>query len=392
MQKPILPLPKPWTGVDPDSFARHTVLVRFPDIARRTVRENDVSAAHADAVERLIAEILDGGLTDVTQPLAPDTAFWTRELDAYIGRSWLDAPWFLTETYFYRRLLMALGFWQPGGRTLVDPFALQKRGALEAGTGLVAGLTAMLDEPASLLAASLWANRVDLSLWPTGSDDGEAERRTREVLGSASNSRLIVDDRARANDHITSGQCLHIVLDNTGAELIADLMLAAAAITAGGRVVLHAKSHPTFVSDATPDDVVATVDLIAQVDPVGRVVDGALATNDVEIDADPFWVSPHPMWEAPRRLVARLAEADLILVKGDANYRRLLGDRQWRFTDRFADIVRPPAPLAALRTIKSEVAAGLPTDDPSGGTDAAWLTNGEWGLIQYAGATTQAAA
>jgi hypothetical protein len=43
-----------------------------------------------------------------------------------------------------------------------------------------------------------------------------------------------------------------------------------------------------------------------------------------------------------------------------------------------------PAPLLALRAIKSEVAAGLTAEKikETKAKDPDWLTNGRWGLIQ----------
>ena len=58
------------------------------------------------------------------------------------------------------------------------------------------------------------------------------------------------------------------------------------------------------------------------------------------------------MWEMPLELHRQLSTSYLVLSKGDANYRRLLGDRHWDFTTPFAQAVGSvPAPLLALRTI-----------------------------------------
>jgi hypothetical protein len=100
----------------------------------------------------------------------------------------------------------------------------------------------------------------------------------------------------------------------------------------------------------------------------------------------PFWTSPLPMWEMTAELQSELAFSDLIITKGDANYRRLLGDRHWPFTSPFSGIVSyAPAPLLALRTLKSEVAAGLTAETIKATTDKdpEWLTDGRWGLMQF---------
>jgi len=85
---------------------------------------------------------------------------------------------------------------------------------------------------------------------------------------------------------------------------------------------------------------------------------------------------------------SELARTDLLISKGDANYRRLLGDRAWPFTTPFAEVVSYlPAPLLALRTAKSEVAAGLTQAqiDALNDDDPDWLVNGRWGVAQFAG-------
>lgn len=47
------------------------------------------------------------------------------------------------------------------------------------------------------------------------------------------------------------------------------------------------------------------------------------------VKADPFYTSAQSMWEMPPHLAAIYAEAAVVILKGDANYRRLLGDLHW---------------------------------------------------------------
>lgn len=81
-----------------------------------------------------------------------------------------------------------------------------------------------------------------------------------------------------------------------------------------------------------------------------------------------------------------LSNANLIIVKGDASYRRTVGDRHWDYTTPYQSITSYfPAPFVALRTLKSELAAGLSTEqlEQLPQQDAQWLTNGQWGVIQF---------
>jgi hypothetical protein len=101
---------------------------------------------------------------------------------------------------------------------------------------------------------------------------------------------------------------------------------------------------------------------------------------------DWFWTSALEMWLMPGSLRAELSKSEMMISKGDANYRRLLGDRHWPFATNFADVVGyAPAPLAALRTQKSEVAVGLEPGQAEtvAGQDPDWLVNGRWGVIQF---------
>jgi hypothetical protein len=86
----------------------------------------------------------------------------------------------------------------------------------------------------------------------------------------------------------------------------------------------------------------------------------------------------------PPELAAEIGTATLLIVKGDANYRRLLGDRHWDTNTPFPDVVDYlPCGVLALRTLKSEVSVGIdpsrvPTEDPD------WMINGKWGLAEFA--------
>ncbi len=88
----------------------------------------------------------------------------------------------------------------------------------------------------------------------------------------------------------------------------------------------------------------------------------------------------------PSELAEELAGSDLLIFKGDANYRRLLGDRHWPFDTPLAEILGfLPSPALLLRTLKSEVAAGLTPDlrKRAQQQDDRWMVNGNWGLIQF---------
>jgi hypothetical protein len=120
---------------------------------------------------------------------------------------------------------------------------------------------------------------------------------------------------------------------------------------------------------------------------IGQRLSAAILEDHLQIHADYFWTSPLSGWQMPDEIDYDLSQSHLIISKGDANYRRLLGDRHWPFSTPFKEITRyRPAPLAALRVLKSEVACGLAPEQPASlyKQDPDWLIDGRWGVIQFA--------
>jgi hypothetical protein len=393
-------LPPPLSGGDPDTFVHHTITVRWPRIARRVGEDNELSAAAEDRLQTLIDDIPDGPLRPLDDPGAPDEALWNEWIAPHEGQSWLACPWFFGETYFYRRIVEAIGHFGTGPHRGLDPFSAQKAQGYATSIDAIRTLArARADAPDSLprralvrlLTTALWGNQADLSMW-----DADAEGPDHLGTGRAA-EHLLTDDTGAALDHLEGRDSpvrVDVWADNAGFELATDLALVDGLLAGGwaDRVVLHVKAHPTFVSDATTGDVHAALDRFAgDPDAATRALADrlrtALARGRLRL-ADPFtWTSPLPARDFSTAVAAELARTDLLLSKGDANYRRLLGDRPWPFTTAFDEVVDfLPAPVLALRTAKSEVMVGLTPaqverldeEDPD------WLVNGRWGVAQFA--------
>jgi len=100
--------------------------------------------------------------------------------------------------------------------------------------------------------------------------------------------------------------------------------------------------------------------------------------------AHKFWTSHLGFRHMPSDLAEVLSRADLVLFKGDANYRRLLDDRHWSPTDDLERITSyVPVPFAVLRTVKAELVVGLSEGvaERTATMDPDWLLNGQWGLV-----------
>lgn len=411
---PCLPLPEPLRGAETGSFAHRTITGRLPDILRRTILENSPGQAHQPLppealarLEALLAEIPATPVRPIHDPGAPDQEDWIRYCEPYIGRDWLQVPWFFIETYFYRRILQATGYFQDGPGAEIDPYIPQKRQALEATAPALVFLDNWLAtaeatvgeghrdqrrDLARLIHLNLWGNQSDLSM--TAFWGGEARLGYQDVGSQA--SQLLVEDTPRVVEYLEGqkGQArVDLVPDNAGLELVFDLVLADYLLERGlaVRMTFHLKAHPTFVSDAVARDVLDTAAFFRasphpQVNRLGERLETALSAGRLVLTSHFYWTSPLPAWEMPTSLQEELSGSTLLVSKGDANYRRLLGDLHWPFTTPFNEIVcYLPAPLVALRVLKSELVAGLAPGEAEAAAalDPDWLLSGQWGVIQF---------
>jgi uncharacterized protein with ATP-grasp and redox domains len=383
-------LPEPLRGRDPGTWQHFTVSQRLRAIAGRVVEENPaLPSESADRLATLMAEIPDAPIRFLDDPRAPDAAAWRRYVRPYLGLDWYQPPWFFIEMYFFRRVLEAVGTFRRGPTRGLDPYRRQKLDGLAAAPAALARAAAWsmtADARADLmrlLAASAWGNQADMSIWPIGRESGP------------DGGHLVVDDCERIAAALVGGRGrIALLADNAGVELAADLALIDFLLESSlvESVELHVKPFPTFVSDATLPDVVETAlsfahrGELADVRALGQRLLGALACGQLAIRPHVYWTSPRPFWELPGDLRRTLGRCSLIISKGDANYRRLVGDRHWPYTAPFAAVLDgAPAPVAALRVVKAEVTVGLAEGqaDVLAETDPDWQANGRWAMIQF---------
>ncbi|HTF07011.1 MAG TPA: damage-control phosphatase ARMT1 family protein [Asanoa sp.] len=357
----------------PGRYAREVFHQRHPTLIDR------VAAAHPyTAVQRAaLSALLDESLTGDIRPLpddAPDLADWAAWDRGHVGRPWADAPFLWAESYFYRRILDAVDYFRPGPWQGVDPFRPMKDAeladpALDGDFAWVASLGPEPDEAGlrTVVRAAVFGNRADISF--------RLQEPARPTDPAAADE-LLVDDTARLRAALGVPGAVCLIADNGGREVMADLVLANWLLDTGlaERVTLHVKPAPYYVSDATASDVDAACARL------GRPLDARVAVR-----THGFWCAPLDFGAMPADLRADLRGHRLVVAKGDLNYRRLVGDRDWDPTTpvRFA-ATDLDVPVVALRTCKSEVVVGL---DPAtvARLDAAeprWRVSGRHGMAQ----------
>jgi hypothetical protein len=390
-----MPLPPRYPGRirtdETNPFAHHTMRVRVPAIVRAVLARNPEYDARVRAELAELAEALerDAPLPSLAGS-APGAAEVRQALASRAGESWLDTDWFFAETYAYRQLVERVRFWDTG----IDPFLSYKREEYASATHeaaferVLAGRKASDERLAELFAAGVFGNRIDLSF---------AASRVRGT--EAAHDDLLVDERDRAVRLVLDGKGpLHVVADNAGTELTHDLVLIDFVLDALSiPVVLHLKVHPTFVSDATPADVrrflafdrdsTGTAHSAAARACLARLA-AAVDDGRLALRSHPYWNGPESLWDLPVELADEFSTARLVLLKGDANYRRAVGDAVWPADASFAAVTSYfPAPLLALRTLKSDPVVGLEPgraaeldrEDPS------WRVNGKRGVACLGG-------
>jgi uncharacterized protein with ATP-grasp and redox domains len=375
---------------DEDSFAQKTIRERKPQIIHQILSSHDFTPAIRQSFLDFKSELASGRV----QPLHEDTSdtqIWLQELQSWIGKSWFELPWLLAEAYFYRRVLEITTYFQPGPFQGVDPFERLKYQELLDGCDvfeeIFPTLTTqdLLENFKAFCVKALWGNRGDLSHMDVLDPN----------MGTQSHH-IILDQTSSAYEYLSANKPATIgyFFDNVGKELYFDLALIDFLIQAGlaSKVTCYLKNQPFFVSDSMPKDMLQTLErMMASDNPVVRQlshrIEKGISSGKIKIEAPPFLTYALTYRELPPVLRGQLSAHDVVILKGDVNYRRLMGDRHWP-PKTPVDVAGGyfPAPFLSLRTLKAELVVGL-TDEilsqVENEADPNWLINGKRGLITF---------
>jgi hypothetical protein len=272
----------------------------------------------------------------------------------------------------------------------------------------------------------LWGNKTDLSIFTTLNHD-DIQRIQGSKARKESEAKILVNDVRDAFKVLQKAQQsgkpgrVDIVLDNAGFELFVDLVLAGYLLTVGlaTAVVLHPKCFPWFVSDVTPPDfqhllgalhdsesffgaAVKTAEERAKIAFLFDCWSTLHAEGKLILRPNRFWTEGGSFWRLPATapaLYEDLQQSELVLFKGDLNYRKLTADGMWEPTTAFSEAIGPLGArdsgvrVLALRTCKADVIVGLPKGRDEelkamegGGGDSGlrtWAYGGTWAVMQF---------
>jgi len=370
-------------------FAHHSMKVRVPSIIADVIAHNaDYPARIKDTLHQLHDAIAADALMARLPVPAPDADAWAAPFGWFAGETWLNTQWFFAEFFAYRWMNHAVDYW----RTARDPFAPFKADERQRPElWEVLGQALALDAPREehlrhLMLYMLWGNRIDLSL-KASADQGTA----------AHDDHLLADDLDDAVRRLLRHDLapLHLVMDNAGTEQAMDLAFVDYVLRSdvATTVTLHVKLLPVLVSDVIPADMPLLLGAMRQrggaFAQLAHRLQGFLDDGRLRVVPDGYWNEPVFLPHMPKRLSSALERGRLVILKGDANYRRATHDAIWPNGTTLSHVLRGfPAPLLALRTLKSDTLVGVTANTQARlhaahGGDS-WRTNGTYGVAQFA--------
>lgn len=190
---------------------------------------------------------------------------------------------------------------------------------------------------------------------------------------------------------------MDFVLDNAGFELFTDLCFAEFLLDKKlcDVVQFHVKNIPWFVSDTSKADFYWTIEQCiksseTELQLLGKRWKSRLEEQTFLIVENPYWTYADDyaaMKVVDPDLYSYLSESQLIVFKGDLNYRKLVGDRKWPHTTSFKEALHGfcPAPLVTLRTLKADLVVGLKENQAEAlqQKNNKWMVTGEYAVIQF---------
>lgn len=449
-------LPKPSFNDDPKSFAFPSAHKRWPTILKgaiddvnQEIKENPDLKKSGEEIRGKIESFLqylenDGELKPFTKEdieLNADLKYYNSSLEEMNKEkrvTWLTGRWLNTECFLYQ--ILKLYFLQSSEKHWhqYDVFERLKNNTFHQSDTGVLELCKRYNILASQLAEkdidlnslgilfkefidiSLWGNATDLSLLAGNVTLEEIKSAQGEENRKKNEKNIVVNDISDAWGVLSLGNLgkrVDIILDNAGFELFADLILVLFLLDSNiaSEVHLHCKEIPWFVSDVMPKDFGLTLKMLSDQKFFPAIYsnkDDAKAITDLHdsiskyhnsgkivVQSHKFWTLDHKFWSIPKfeDLYKELLKSDLIILKGDLNYRKLTGDLFWDPTTPFKvaiqDLANSKLPLLSLRTCKADVVVGLEKglfeklseEYKAQGNELGsyWTTTGKWAVISF---------
>jgi uncharacterized protein with ATP-grasp and redox domains len=364
---------------DKDSFAHFTLFNRFPEIVASIMNDNQLDQHVIAKLNNLINSFPNGEI----HPLNPDgddvdsinTVILNQKL------TWDNAPFLFVENYLYQYFAEIMDY----KKNKFDYFGAKKRKqTIES----LSEMKKMFHDFNKLLLMNLeegLGKVLLLNLWGNKADLSQSEMNYHKN----SSSKLLINHSDKLNESIFLKKRIDIILDNAGVELFSDLLLVYWIIenTPIEKIFLHCKTIPYFVSDTLESDLDWLLDFLqkdSMLEGLSNYLRSQIKKGKILLKSHPFWCTSGLYKDMPRDLVSELNNSDLLIFKGDLNYRKLVGDFRWKPTIKTNDLINYiSVPVLIIRILKSEVIVGLQEQDIPNAENNEWMYNGEYGIIEF---------
>ncbi|WWC87378.1 uncharacterized protein L201_002267 [Kwoniella dendrophila CBS 6074] len=363
-------------------------------------------------------------------------------------RRWSTMNWLFAECYMYRRLRSYFAstiHWKE-----YDPFFEQKAETYKSSSIAIVHLAKAMNQAVQekeeldknfeksgsaleiafleMIQADLWGNATDLSLLV---DLKYEDLQKLQAVGADAQKEqaknILKNDLPKAWEHLKTlkGGRVDIILDNAGFELFTDLILADFLVSCTpfvNQVVFHPKAIPWFVSDVLPYDFTWAIDSLLDKQFFASHSSTPLSSDDLEslsnlvtrwkgylnngkfklsvpentklgqaTSLGRFWTTQYSFQDLPEVAPGTLQElrkSDLVIFKGDLNYRKLVGDAWWPTTTPFEEALGPLAgkiTLLSLRTNKADTVVGLEegVEERMNKESPDWRISGKYAVVSF---------
>lgn len=377
-------VPETFKNNDKDTFGAYTASSRWPTILGNAIDDLqaelqtlDTSSQHfrdGKQIQEDLVSLRDEVKRDATiRPFTEEEIKIAQipgsfnEVISSVQQTWLTGGWLFCEVYLYRRVNVLFKSYESWRN--FDIFNRVKRSTFHSSMVGVVELAVRYRQLSSelkdadaesldllfkeFLEISLWGNATDLSLLANATLEDIKSVQGKEAR-NASESKILINDTSKAWNQLNASEKKRVdfVLDNSGFEVYADLMLALFLLDTGStqKCIFHAKDIPYMVSDCMIKDFEILLedmgsstffdfDQLGEEEKTGRealqflvdVIRKHVQNGSIQFVQDSFWttdldythIDPSETKYHGAEIHKDFLNSDLVIFKGDLNYRKL---------------------------------------------------------------------
>lgn len=432
-------LPSPIMCDVPNTMEHDTIVRRIPEVILGRIIEQNKEYTESMKINvklEKIRELFKNAESRTYEKIECkiDEPYWTFFLNYFIEKDikMIKNTWIFNEYYFYRCLSSAYDF----ENTEYDFCQAEKYSGITENKEMIEKICKCCLELLEIYKTNpdekifaiffffaLWSNQFDLSWNPTkgkkeekpGKQETPENDLTKRKLeqkefyfntddvdklyNSMYVDKIIRNDVSIIYKDIQVGSKekkqldrFDIVLDNMGMEFITDLTLLLFLSNFFKEIVIHVKKFPLFISDTMRKDIHFTLDHLEKdstypnANILAKECKKMISSGRWKIKDDIYWNLPLPYWIMSKSIYNEFKNCAFACFKGDANYRRCLGDLRYDLSSNQKENFKYfPCKVIALRCLKSPVGCGIDRNivEKLSKNDKHWSNYGEFAVLQY---------